>query len=90
MSEFRYTFDGGEEKDLRFHCGEYRLAALAAFGREAVERLPIIGLGASPYTGHVLKIWSPSVMPEYGPYFYGIGQNECGSPIVVVLDGHER
>lgn len=82
---FRYTFDDGPEKTLKTVFTMYALAAMAAFAKEKVEKLPSVQFGTHAYDGHVLKIWSPDLVPEYGPYHYGIGLNEAQSIVIVTL-----
>lgn len=83
---WRYTFDGGPEKGLDCKASQYCLAAMAAFANETIEKLPTIkGPGTFPYDGHVLVIWNDKLIPEYGPYHYGIGLNECVSLTIVTL-----
>lgn len=85
MTDFRYTFDGGAEKTVNCHASQYRLAALYAFAKERIERLPEVRMGSHDYDGHILKIWIEDLVPDYGPYFYGIGSNEAGSIVIVTL-----
>jgi hypothetical protein len=89
---WRYTFDDGPEKALPDDVivGIYQLAAMAAFSREKVERLPPINVpGIEPYSGHVLKLWVPRLVTAgYGPYAYGIGLNQCGG--LTITDINDR
>lgn len=82
---WRYKFDGGPEKSVASPSGLYVLAAMRAFSQEAVEKLPTITMGSHPYDGHVLKLWDDKLIPDYGPYHYGIGLNEAQSLIIVNL-----
>lgn len=83
---WRYSFDGGPEKDLDCTSTLYALAAMAAFSREDVHKFPTINVpGFEPYQGHVLKLWDPGLLPDYGPYFYGIGYNQCGGLTIASL-----
>lgn len=76
---WRYTFDGGPEKSLPCEATHYSLAAMAAFSRENLRLFPtIIVPGIEPYKGHVLRLWDDLLVPDYGPYQYGIGFNQCG------------
>ena len=76
---WRYSFDGGPEKDLNCDSTLYALAAMAAFSAEAVTMFPTMNVPSfEPYRGHVLKLWDPELLPDYGPYHYGIGYNQCG------------
>jgi hypothetical protein len=82
---WRYKFDGGPEKAVDCASGLYVLAALKAFAQEPVEKLPTIKMGVHGYDGHMLTLWSTEVVPEYGPYNYGIGLNEAQSLLIVNL-----
>ena len=83
---WRYSFDGGPEKDLACSSTLYACAAMAAFSAEDVTLFPTINVpGFEPYQGHKLRLWDPDLLPDYGPYFYGIGYNQCGGLTIVVL-----
>lgn len=84
---WRYSFDGGPEKDLACDSSLYARAAMAAFSREEVTLFPTINVpGFEPYRGHQLKLWDPALLPDYGPYFYGIGYNQCGGLTITSLN----
>lgn len=86
---WRYTFDDGPERDLDCPFSEYMLAAMVAFSRENVQKMPMINVPSrrddGKYDGHVLKIWDDKLLPEYGPSYYGIGYNQCVSLTITVL-----
>ena len=82
---WRYTFDSGPEKPLTCKASLYVLAAMYAFGQELVEKLPTVKMGIHDYDGHTLTIWDDKLVPEYGPYQYGIGLNEAQSLTIVTL-----
>lgn len=76
---WRYTFDGGPEKPLECASTLYALAAMAAFAREEVTKMPTIKVpGKSPYKGHVLSLWDDKLVDYYPAHRYGIGFNQCG------------
>lgn len=76
---WRYKFDDGPTKEFDAPSTIYTVAAMAAFARESVTQLPTINVpGVEPYQGHVVTIWDDELAPEYGPYRYGIGINQCG------------
>ena len=86
LKGWRYTFDGGPEKDLDCTSTLYALAAMAAFSREDVHRFPMINVpGFEPYSGHVLTLWDPGLLPDHGPCQYGIGYNQCGGLTITSL-----
>ncbi len=88
---WRYTFDGGPENDLDCESGLYAIAAMAAFSREGVKMFPEIRVpGFEPYTGHVLTLWDTDLLPDYGPYEYGIGFNQCGGLTISSLGTTRR
>ena len=87
---WRYTFDGGPEKTVGVSSTLYQVAAMAAFARENLTLFPEVRQGINPYLGHVLKLWDDRLVPEYGPYFYGIGFNDCVSLQIVSLSEHAR
>ena len=63
---------------------------MAAFARECgrLTKWPVVKVGLHSYDGHVVRLWDDRLVPEYGPYDYGIGHNECGNVIIVsVSDG---
>lgn len=86
LKGWRYTFDGGPEKDLECSSTLYSLAAMAAFSREDVQKFPTINIpGFEPYHGHILTLWDPGLLPDYGPYKYGIGYNQCGGLTIIPI-----
>jgi hypothetical protein len=88
---WRYTFETGPEKPLKCKVTIYVIAAMRAFAQENIEKLPLVKMGIHPYDGHVLTLWDDKLVPEYGPYRYGIGLNEAGSlTIVNISDGERR
>lgn len=60
MSVFMLRVDGGEPQVFETATGIYNVAALQAFGKLNM-----------PFPCHI-EIWSPELVPEYGPYFYRI------------------
>ena len=91
LNWFHYKFDGGPERQVSCAATTYDAGALAAFGRERVTKFPKVEVpGISEYDGHVLEIWSPRVLPDYGPYLYGIGYNQCGSITITSVSRTEN
>jgi hypothetical protein len=77
---WRYRFDNGDEQSLPVETTLYQVAAMAAFGREKIERLPEIRVGIHPhYDGHVVELWDRDMIEFDPPKRYGLGFNECGS-----------
>lgn len=81
MNVWHYRFDGGPEKTVSTPSGLYQTGVMAAFAQEDVKKLPTLRCPSvnAPYDGHVLEIWVPDLLPDHGPYFYGIGVNPCGA-----------
>lgn len=72
---WRYKFDDGPEKPLEIKSTLYCVAAMAALSREDINLLPDhpAEFGIHPYKGHKLELWDDELLPDYGPYFYGLG-----------------
>lgn len=62
---FHYTLNDGPEKTIVVKTGVYKCAAAA------VPALAGVDQNAYPL---FIKIWVPSLLPDYGPYEYHIGQ----------------
>ncbi len=60
-STFHVKINGGPEQVIKTRTGIYQLAAAAA--------LAMLDYEESEEDDEI-EIWAPSVMPEYGPYFY--------------------
>ena len=73
---WRYTFDGGPEKGFETDHSQYEVVALLIFASEPLSRFPNLAREGGPYDGHVLVLWSDRLIPEYGPYRYGLGYDE--------------
>lgn len=82
---WRYKFDGGDEQSLPVETTLYQVAAMAAFGREKIERLPDIKIGVNGYDGHTVELWDRDMVEYDSPKMYGLGFNECGSLQLTVL-----
>lgn len=76
---WRYKFDGGDEQSLPCTSTLYQVAAMAAFAREEIVRLPEITTGVHAYDGHTIELWDRDMVEYDPPSLYGIGFNECGS-----------
>ncbi len=74
---WRYTFDGGPEKTLDTEQSLYDVVAMLAFAAEDIKRFPYVSQGVGRYEGHVLVLWNDELVPEYGPYRYGLAFNEA-------------
>lgn len=62
MVTFHYRLNGGLEQFVSIHSGLYKEGARAAIDRVVLEELR---------KGVVeVEIWSPTLVSEYGPYFY--------------------
>lgn len=83
---WRYTFDGGAEKPLEA-SSLYQVAAMTAFTREELTRIPNVlpGYGIKPYDGHVVKLWDTELVDLYPPSLYGLGCDECGGLKILLL-----
>ena len=63
LCEFSIKINGGKEKTIKVKSGVY-VAAVAA-----IPALLDIPPNKFPLT---IEIWSPKLLPDYGPYFYYI------------------
>lgn len=81
---WRYTFDGGDEKPLEA-SSLYQVAAMAAFSRESVQRIPEVAEGVHKYDGHVLKLWDDKLVDLYPPTHYGLGWDAYGCLKICIL-----
>lgn len=83
---WKYKFDGGPEKNLDCTSSLYAVAVMAAFSKEDLNLFPTINVpGFEPYQGHILIIWDDELLPDYGPYRYGIGYNQCGGLTITTV-----
>jgi hypothetical protein len=76
MSEpttFHFRINGGAEQTLTVKTGVYI---------DAVAAMPAMLGQAMPFD---VEIWSPRVVPEYGPYHYRVERNEFGCIEVKIL-----
>jgi hypothetical protein len=73
-----YTFsvriNEGPEQTITVKTGIYMYAAVAA-----CSMLGIVQDGPDPI---LVEIWMPSLLPDYGPTHYMIGENEYGNIVV--------
>jgi hypothetical protein len=68
---FSIEIGNGPEQSLVVKTGVYI---------DAVAAIPaILGIGM-PFT---VKIWSPDLLPEYGPYYYRVERNSFGTIEVI-------
>jgi hypothetical protein len=74
MSEFRIRLHG--EKRSR------KLSVKTSIYRDAAAAVPAILGKQLPVD---VEIWSPDLIPEYGPYHYRVRQNEFGGLVVETL-----
>jgi hypothetical protein len=88
---WRYTFDGGPEQELDA-SSIYQVAAMAAFSREAITRLPNVppGPGIKSYDGHVITLWDDLLVDLYPPSLYGLGFDEFGCLKILMLGRSAR
>lgn len=61
MPKYSMRINGGDEISFDSERSQYSLAAMEAFGRLSL-----------PYPCEI-EIWVPHLLPDYGPYFYRIG-----------------
>jgi hypothetical protein len=61
---FLVEINGGPTQPLEVKTGLYELAAMAALATLDYDKRDDFD---------VVKIWSPNLLPEYGPYFYTYG-----------------
>lgn len=68
---FSYRLNGGAERQIEANTGIYQFAALAIPAATGETKLPL-----------VIEIWCPHLLPEYGPVWYEIADNEYGFPVL--------
>lgn len=73
---FHYRVNGGSERQITVNTGIYQFAALAIPAMTGETKLPIR-----------VEIWCPRLLPEYGPLWYEIYDNEFGAPTLRHLVG---
>lgn len=81
MTTFQIRANDGPEHAITVQTSIYRNAALAVPALLGLD-LPV-----------VIEIWVKDFPPEYGPYFYGIREDECGGVTlesVIFLDPVKR
>lgn len=74
-TKFHVKINGGPEQVIETKSGLYNLAVSAALAQLDYESLP-----DEP---DIVEIWVPSLLPEYGPYFYmfnGHSVTPCSKP----------
>jgi hypothetical protein len=71
---FHYRLNGGAERQIEANTGIYQFAALAIPAVTGETKLPM-----------VIEIWCPRLLPEYGPVWYEIADNEFGCPVLRLL-----
>lgn len=72
-SHWLVRINEGLEQPFWTRTGIYQDAAIAAYAMLPHEERE--GL-------HVVEIWSPDLLPDYGPYFYGMTHDEFGGRLV--------
>jgi len=68
---FHVEINRGPEQIIETKTGRYNLAALTA--------LAMLDYKESN-DWDIVKIWSPDLLPEYGPYFYAFDGHRLGIP----------
>lgn len=71
MSVFQVRVNGGPEQTIDVQVSQYRLAAAAVPALLGCYDLPA-----------VVEIWSATLVPEYGPYFYTVDEDRYGNVVV--------
>lgn len=71
MYTFHYRLNDGDERQIELNTSIYQFAAMA---------IPAVtGETQWPMT---IEIWCPHLLPEYGPVWYEIADNEFGFPVL--------
>lgn len=68
---FHVRINEGEERAITVKTGIYTYAAAACLAVFGYDELPV-----------TIEIWLPSLLPEYGPYFYIADENEFGQLVM--------
>lgn len=69
MTDWMVRINEGPPQPFSTRTGLYQDAAVAAYAMLPYEERA---------GRQVVEIWSPRLLPDYGPYFYGMEHDECG------------
>lgn len=73
LTKWSFKIEGGVSGEIETESSLYVMGVMAIVGRYC-ENTPA-----------TVKIWSPSVIPEYGPYWYTVEDDVHGNPFVYLL-----